>query len=101
MNHSSLQIDRDKIATPQVELTAEAFNQLKLMWEFDPTLENQVFRFSIDGKGCDGFDYACGFSQKNTDDFIVPVPGIEGFLFAFDPFAARYMPYVHLDFARE
>lgn len=101
MNQASLQIDRDKIPVPEVQLTDLALGQLKMMWEFDPTLENQVFRFSIDGKGCDGFDYACGFSEKNEADFLVSIEQIPGLYFAFDPFAARYMPFVHLDFQQE
>lgn len=98
---SNTQVDRDRIKIPQVELESEAHEQLSMMWQFDPTLENKVFRFSIDGKGCDGFDYACGFDQVNSDDFLVAIPGIEGLKFAFDPFAARYMPYVHLRFKRD
>lgn len=98
---SNPQVDRDRIKIPQVELETEARDQLSMMWQFDPTLENKVFRFSIDGKGCDGFDYACGFDAANDDDFLVPIPEIPGLSFAFDPFAARYMPFVHLRFERD
>ncbi len=94
-------IDRDRINTPQIQLEDEARNQLIMMWKFDPTLEDKVFRFSIDGKGCDGFDYACGFDVAHDEDFKVLVEGSEEKYFAFDPFAARYMPFVQLDFKQD
>ncbi len=98
---SNSQIDRERIPLPEIHVDDEAQAQLKMMWEFDPTLEGQIFRFSIDGKGCDGFDYACGFDQPHDGDFRVEVPGLPGHYFAFDPFAARYMPYVQLGFMRD
>ncbi len=94
-------IDRDRIITPQIQLEDEAKNQLNMMWKFDSTLSDKVFRFSIDGKGCDGFDYACGFDAPHSDDFRVLVEESDQKYFAFDPMAARYMPFVKLDFKQD
>lgn len=99
MSHT--EIDRARIQIPEILLNDEAQAQLRMMWEFDPTLEGLVFRFSIDGKGCDGFDYACGFDHPHAEDFKIPVPGVTGLFFAFDPFAAHHMPKVELLFERD
>ena len=52
----------------KIDLTAAAFEQIKLILENDYTLEGLNFRLKIDGKGCDGFTYATGFSEKVEDD---------------------------------
>ncbi|MBH46683.1 MAG: hypothetical protein CME71_00775 [Halobacteriovorax sp.] len=98
---STSKVDRDRIVKPQLDVQAQALSQLQMMWKFDPTVADKVFRFSIDGKGCDGFDYACGFDAPHDEDFLVEVEGTDGHFFAFDPFAARYMPFVHLDFKQD
>lgn len=98
---SNSQIDLERIPMPQIALEDEARAQLSMMWRFDPTLTNKVFRFAIDGKGCDGFDYACGFDEPKENDFLIPFDSENNQLFAFDPFAARYMPFVHLDFKQD
>lgn len=98
---STSKVDRDKIEKPQINVEAEAAAQLLMMWKFDPTLEGKVFRFSIDGKGCDGFDYACGFDAPHEEDFQIEIDGAPGYFFAFDPFAARYMPFVNLSFKQD
>lgn len=98
---SESQIDRSRIDLPQIAVDSEALEQLKMMWQFDPTLEGKVFRFAIDGKGCDGFDYACGFDDARADDFLIEIEKLEQHHFAFDAFAARYMPFVQLSFHRD
>jgi len=50
------------------DLTDSAFMQIKLIQDNDFTLENHTFRLKIGGKGCDGFTYDTGFSQKVEDD---------------------------------
>ena len=53
---------------PKIQISKEALSQIKLIKENDYTVEGLHFRISIDGKGCNGFDYALGFHQKNDDD---------------------------------
>jgi iron-sulfur cluster insertion protein len=52
----------------KIEITAAAFEQIRLITENDYTLDGLNFRLKIDGKGCDGFTYATGFSEVHSDD---------------------------------
>lgn len=52
----------------QIDLTAAAFEQIRLILENDYTLEGHYFRLKIDGKGCDGFTYSTGFSTEYPED---------------------------------
>lgn len=63
-------IDRDKIQTPCVLLSDEAVRQLELMYRHDHTLKDKVFRIQISGKGCAGFSYECGWTDKMEDDIV-------------------------------
>ena len=51
-----------------LHFTDIAFMQIKLILEQDYTLEGHYFRIKIDGKGCDGFKYACGFTPREEGD---------------------------------
>lgn len=52
----------------KIDLTGAAFEQIRLIAENDYTLEGLDFRLKIDGKGCDGFTYAMGFSEVAAED---------------------------------
>lgn len=68
-------------------LTKSAHQQLELILENDFTLVDKVLRITIDGKGCDGFGYAIGFTEKFPEDLIIHT---DGFNFHLDPFIAKY-----------
>lgn len=85
-------IDRHQIPTPQVQLTDEAAQQLKLIVENDITVKGKVFRLLITGKGCDGFTYSAGFSEK-ADDILIENPITT---LAMDPFTAFYLQKVSI-----
>jgi Fe-S cluster assembly iron-binding protein IscA len=53
------------------DLTDSAFAQISLIQENDFTLDGMSFRLKIGGKGCDGFTYDTGFSQKHEDDIVL------------------------------
>ncbi|GAB4014160.1 MAG: hypothetical protein Fur0010_11940 [Bdellovibrio sp.] len=91
----ALEIDREKISTPNPTITPQAIDQLRLMLENDWTLEGKVVRISISGKGCDGFDYALGFDHPHAEDFNFIQNQIT---FAFDPFCAFYAQNLHIDY---
>lgn len=55
----------------QINLTQAAFKQILLISENDYTLSNKLFRLKIGGKGCDGFTYETGFSDKLNDDICL------------------------------
>lgn len=52
----------------KVEMTEAAFTQIELIKSNDFTLEDQMFRLKIGGKGCDGFTYDTGFSKFAEGD---------------------------------
>jgi Fe-S cluster assembly iron-binding protein IscA len=61
------------------------------MLENDPTLEDTYFRVLIGGKGCDGFTYQTGFTEKNPDDQLIAVDSEFGaFDYLMDPFTEFY-----------
>ncbi len=96
------EIDRSQIIMPQLTITDRATQELKLMIENDFTLEGKYFRIVISGKGCDGFDYQCGFDTVNEDDFQVPVilEGLSSFIIM-SPFVAYYFSNGHIDFIQD
>jgi iron-sulfur cluster insertion protein len=115
MSKSKVSIDLDQIEVPQVELSQQAGWQIANMLENDPYLENKFLRLTIDGKGCDGFTYAIGFTRENENDFdvelrITPYRHPEDDVIAkekkqeittkvlFDPFAAYYLSNVKIDY---
>ena len=74
-----------------LEITKNAFNQVELIKENDYTIENLVFRLSIDGKGCSGFEYALGFTEPNETDLEVIVSdGERSMTIVIDKFAGYY-----------
>ena len=69
------------------------------MQENDYTLNNLCFRLKIDGKGCDGFTYALGFSEKLPDDKVLTLGTMENQIeIIIDPFTAHYCQNGDLDF---
>ena len=86
MNRTAAMIKVD-ISELQIEVTPEAIAQIKLIKEHDFTVSKQVFRLKVDGKGCGGFDYAMGFTEKEKDDLIYKVEGVDIYI---DPFTAYY-----------
>ncbi|MDH4467257.1 MAG: hypothetical protein QE271_04295 [Bacteriovoracaceae bacterium] len=74
-----------------IALTKAAMEQIHLMKEFDYTIENCHLRISINGKECDGFRYATGFTLPRPDDVVLSYPGegIDTHLLL-DPFIAQY-----------
>lgn len=71
-----------------IAIDQEAILQLKLMKEHDYTLENKVFRLKIDGKGCDGFTYELGWSDKDAEDITINLAN--DIMLHLDPFTAFY-----------
>ncbi|MGE3610052.1 MAG: hypothetical protein AB7I27_10735 [Bacteriovoracaceae bacterium] len=82
-------------------ITDSAIRQIKLMQDNDYTLEGLFFRIKIGGKGCGGFTYETGFSEKHPDDLIIEkfYPSIGYKLHVLiDPFTAFYTQDATLDY---
>jgi Fe-S cluster assembly iron-binding protein IscA len=77
-----------------IALTKAAITQIKLMKQFDYTLEEFHLRASIKGKECDGFRYAVGFTAPRPDDIVLSYG--EGVNILLDPFVAQYFFVVKL-----
>ncbi len=91
------------LAASDIHLTVSdsAIRQIQLMQENDYTLDGLSFRIKIDGKGCEGFTYATGFSEKHADDLVVEknYPMINFNLsILMDPFTAFYTQNFTLDY---
>lgn len=83
----------------KIDLTDSAFKQIKLIQENDFTLDGQYFRLKIGGKGCDGFTYDTGFSEKLDDDIVLLFEQKgEQLEILIDPFGAFYCKEGSLDF---
>ena len=94
-------IDKSKINPPKIQLTRDAAMQLLLLQKNDFTLQDKYFRLKIDGKGCDGFTYAAGFTEFYTDDIEVKISVSEQFpplTVLVDPFTAFYLQRVVVDY---
>ena len=90
---SAIKIDKTDI---HLKLSPAAISQIKLIRENDFMLEEQVFRIQIDGKGCGGFDYALGFTEKHSDDLVIEIaPDVNLHI---DPFTAYYCREGIIDF---
>lgn len=75
----------------KIKMTEIAKQQLGLILVNDYTLENQIFRLKIDGKGCNGFDYALGFTEPQNDDIIYTIEAHpKNIALHLDPFTAHY-----------
>lgn len=82
-------------------VTDSAIRQIKLMQDHDYTLQGLEFRIKIGGKGCGGFTYDTGFSEKHQDDLVIKqqVPLINFELrILMDPFTAFYTQEATLDY---
>lgn len=82
-------------------ITDSAIRQIQLMQENDYTLEGLLFRIKIGGKGCGGFTYETGFSEKHADDIVIEknYPAINFQLkLLMDPFTAFYTSSATLDY---
>jgi iron-sulfur cluster insertion protein len=93
----------EKISVSDVRLfvTDSAVRQIQLMQENDYTLEGLQFRIKIGGKGCGGFTYDTGFSERHEDDLVVELtyPTIDYVLrILIDPFTAFYTQEATLDY---
>lgn len=108
-------LDIDKIKTPKVIISQEAQWQIANMLANDPYLQEKYLRITIDGKGCDGFTYAIGFTKSQETDFCIDT-SVEIYphhlnnnspntklkkiktKILFDPFAAFYLSDVKIDY---
>lgn len=85
----------------QLLITDSAVRQIQLMQENDYTLEGLFFRIKIGGKGCGGFTYDTGFSERHADDLVIRknYPLIKTELtILIDPFTAFYTQKSTLDY---
>jgi iron-sulfur cluster insertion protein len=64
-------MSQEKI-TVDLFITDSAALQIQLMKRHDFTLTGQEFRVHIKGKGCNGFDYSCGFTPVEENDIFTP-----------------------------
>ena len=95
-------IDSQQITPPKITLTEAAQRELQLMLENDYTLENKVLRIQISGKECHGFLYSCGFTNPESDDFILESDlGSQSLKIALDSFTAFYLQIGEVDFVME
>lgn len=88
----------------KVMITDSAIRQIQLMQENDYTLEGLFFRIKIGGKGCGGFTYDTGFSERHPDDLVIEkdYPLINFKLtMLIDPFTAYYTQEFTLDYLLE
>ncbi len=82
-------------------VTDSAVRQIQVMQENDYTLEGLSFRIKIGGKGCEGFTYDTGFSERHVDDLVIEqdFPLIKFHLtILMDPFTAFYTQELTLDY---
>jgi len=85
-------------------VTDSAIRQIHLMQTNDYTLEGLTFRVKIGGKGCEGFTFETGFSEKHSDDLVVTqFVSLLNFELnvLVDPFTAFYTPEFTLDYLLE
>ena len=83
----------------KIDLSRAAFEQICLIRENDFTLEGKIFRLKIEGKGCEGFEYATGFSQKQDQDIeLLYHQGDKSVRMLLDPFTAHYCQLGQLDY---
>ena len=82
-------------------VTDSAVRQIQLMQENDYTLEGLLFRIKIGGKGCGGFTYDTGFSEKHPDDLVINQHYSlinYNLTILMDPFTAFYTQELTLDY---
>jgi Fe-S cluster assembly iron-binding protein IscA len=85
----------------ELTVTDSAIRQIQLMQMHDYTLEGLTFRIKIGGKGCGGFTYDTGFSEKHEDDLVIkksyPLINFD-LVILIDPFTAYYTQSSTLDY---
>jgi Fe-S cluster assembly iron-binding protein IscA len=88
----------------KIFVTDSAVRQIQVIQENDYTLKGLSFRIKIGGKGCEGFTYETGFSEKHPDDLEIlthyPLINFE-LKILMDPFTAFYTPELTLDYLLE
>lgn len=98
-------IDARYITMPKLMFSERAMQEWQLIKDNDFTLANQELRLEIDGKGCDGFTYAVGFTLPRVDDLKVPVLDDQqqaiGKTVLIDPFSAFYLQVATVDFVQD
>ncbi len=85
-------------------VTDSAVRQVQVIQENDYTLKGLSFRIKIGGKGCEGFTYETGFSEKHPDDLEITIefPLINyNLIILMDPFTAFYTQELTLDYLLE
>ena len=82
----------------QIELTKKAIEQLKLIFAKDYTIQDKQLRVQIEAKGCDGFTYSIGFTQKLEKDVEIPLAGLAPHKVLLDPFSAFYLKHAIIDY---
>lgn len=93
-------IDARYVTMPRLMFSDRAFQEYLLIEENDFTLQNQLLRIEIDGKGCDGFTYAVGFSLPRVDDLKVAIEDADKIVLI-DPFSAFYLQVATVDFVQD
>lgn len=81
----------------KIVMSQNAIDQINLIFENDYTINDQVLRLSIDGKGCNGFDYAVGFSDTIDGDTLYEIDGLKTPL-RLDPLVAHYCQDGQIDY---
>lgn len=79
-----------------ITFTPNAVQELKNILANDFTLENQYFRLRIDNKGCAGFTYELGMSEKRSEDQEIDNEHLIPFIM--DPFTMEYCQKGIIDF---
>ena len=97
------EVDSTKIDSPELGLTVRARQQLDLIWENDYTIQDKVLRLAIQGKGCDGFNYAVYFEHAKTGDIQCVAWNQKDLSFPIvsDSFTAYYLQEATLDFIQD
>lgn len=78
-----------------LDLSRAAYEQIKLIMENDYTMQDNFFRLKIGGKGCDGFTYELGFTEKDGEDLELKY---EDLIILIDPFTFHYCKEGYIDF---
>jgi iron-sulfur cluster insertion protein len=75
--------------TPEIQVTENALNKVKLLIEGDPR-NNLMFRVFITGGGCSGFQYGFCFEEMGPqeDDIQVEISGVTVLV---DPLSMTYL----------
>ena len=90
------------ISEVQIQITKAAIDEIALISKNDFTVEGLTFRLKIDGKGCNGFDYATGFTEKQEDDLTYTYTlGEDSISILLDKFTAFYSKEGTLDYLKD